>query len=112
MTCNTAETYKPSEHAGSDPEAFWLRPVMADTASMQPESGRIVYAGSDFQHPFQFRFSEEGMDYTVQNRPGSDLDGLVRVWPNVSGLEASWCTGIKWPGFWQDATGPLPVSHF
>ena len=25
-----------------DPEAFWLRPVMAITASMQPESGRIV----------------------------------------------------------------------
>ena len=27
----------PSKHAGSDPEAFWLRPVMAITASMQPE---------------------------------------------------------------------------
>ena len=45
-------------------------------------------------------------------KTGSDLDGLVRVWPNASGLEASWCAGIIWPGFWQDATGPLPVSHF
>ena len=51
----------------------------------------IVYAGSDFLHPFQLRFSKEGMDHIVQNRPGSDLDGLVRVWPNTSGLEASRC---------------------
>ena len=52
------------------------------------------------------------MDHFVQNRPGSDLDGLVRFWPNASGLEASRCAGIIWPGFWKDATGPLPVSHF
>ena len=32
--------------------------------------------------------------------------------PNASGLEASWYAGIIWPGFWQDATGPQPVSHF
>ena len=68
---------------------------MAVTASMQPESGRIVYVGSDFPHPIQFRFSKEGMDHTVQNRPGSDLDGLVRVWLNSSGLKASWCAGIR-----------------
>ena len=48
----------------------------------------------------------------MQNRPGSDLDGLVRVWPNASGLEASRCAGITGPGFWQHATGPLPVSYF
>ena len=102
----------PSKHARSNPEAFWLWPVMAITASMQPELGRIVYARSDFSHPFQLHFSKEGMDHIVQNRPGSDLDGLVRVWPNASGLEASWCAGIIGPGFWQDATGPLPVSHF
>ena len=41
---------------------FWLRPVMAITASVQPESGQTVYAGSDFPHPFQLRFSKEGMD--------------------------------------------------
>ena len=101
-----------SKHAGSDPETFWLRPVVAVTAKVQPESGRIVLAVSDFPHPFQFRFSKEGMDHIVQNRHGSDLDGLVRIWPNVSGLAASRCAGIIWPGFWQEATGPLQVSHF
>ena len=103
------EKKRPSTHAGSDPEAaFWLRPVMAVTASEQP---------------FQFRFSKQGMDHIAQNRPGSDLDGLavtktplpdrtplpdpfgqnqdglVRVWPNAYGLEASWCAGIIGPGF-------------
>ena len=71
-----------------------------------------IYAGSDFPHPFQFCFSKECMDHIARNRPGSDLDGVVRVWPNTSGLEASRCAGIIGPGFWQDATGPLPVSHF
>ena len=46
----------PSQHAGSDPEAFWLRPGVAITASVQPESGRIVYARSDFPHPFRVPF--------------------------------------------------------
>ena len=79
---------------------------MAITASVQPESGQILYAGSDFPHPFQFRFSKESMGPTVQNRPGSDLNGLVRVWLNLFVLKASWCAGIIGPGFWQDATGP------
>ena len=61
---------------------------------------------------FSSVFSKEGMGHIVQNRPGSDLDGLVKVWPNASGLEASRCAGIIWPCFWQDATGPLPVSYF
>ena len=94
------------KHAGSDQEAFWLWPVMAITASVQPESDRIVYAGSDFPHPFQLRISEKGMGHTVQNRLGSDLDGLARVWLNVSGLEASRCAGIIWPGFWQGCNRP------
>ena len=85
-----------------------LQPVMAITASVQPESGQIIYAWSDFPHPIQFCFSKEGMDHSVQNRPWSDVDGLVRVWPNVSGLEASQWVGIIGPGFWQD--GSLPVS--
>ena len=79
---------------------------MAITASVQPESGRIVYAGPDFPHPFQLRFSKEGMDHIAQNRSESDLDGLVRVWPNTPGLEASRCAGIIWPVFWQVATRP------
>ena len=53
------------------------------------------------------------MDHIVQNWPRSDLDGLVSVWPNASGLKASWCARIIRPGFWQDViTSPLPVSHF
>ena len=52
------------------------------------------------------------MGHTVQKRHGSDLDGLARVWLNSSGLKASRCAGIIWPGFWQDATGLLLVSHF
>ena len=101
---------KPSKHAWSDPEAFWLRPVMAITANVQPESGRIVYARSNLQHTFQFHFSKEAINHIVQNGPRSDRDDLVRVWQNTSGPEASRCAGITWPGFWQDATGPLPVS--
>ena len=79
---------------------------MAITASVQPESGRIVYAGSDFLYRFQLRFSQEGMDHIVQNRPGSDLDGLVRVWPNTSVPESSWLAGIIGTGFWQESSGP------
>ena len=63
-------------------------------------------------HPFQLRFPKEGIDHIVQNRPGSDLNGLVRFWPNAAGQEASRCERIIKPGFWQDATGPLPVFHF
>ena len=73
---------------------------MAIAASVQPESARIVYAGSDFSHPFQLRFCKEGMDH-AQNRPGSDLDGLVRVWPNGSGPEASRCARIIQPASGQ-----------
>ena len=109
-SCRFRSQRQTSKRARSDPEAFWLagqlwplRPL-----SVQPELGRIVHAGSDFRHPFQFRFYKEGIGPTVQNRTGSHLDGLVRVWPNTSGLKASRCTGITRPGFWQDATGPLP----
>ena len=91
----------PSKHARSDPDAFWLWPVMAITASTRLELGRIVYTRSNFKDPFELHFSKEGMDHTVQNRPGSSLDGLVRIWPNASGLEASLCAGIIRPGFWQ-----------
>ena len=54
------------------------------------------------------------MDLTVQNRPRSNLAGLVTVsvWWNASGLEANRCAEIIRPGFWQDATGLLPVFHF
>jgi len=53
-----------------------------------------------------------GMGHTLQNRPGSDLDGLARVWQHSSGLKAGRCAGIIGRGFWQESTGPLLVSHF
>ena len=62
---------------------------------------------------FSSVFTKEDMDHIVQNRPRSDLDGLVKVWPNTSGLEASRCAGIIWPGFsgrTQPARYQLP--HF
>ena len=81
-------------------------------ATIGPDSiCRIRLPGSVSAPFFSFSFFSKE-DHIMQNRPGSDLDGLVRVWPNTSGLEASWCAGIIGPGFWQDATGPLPVSHF
>ena len=57
-------------------------------------------------------FSKEGLVHTAQDRPGSDLDGLVTFWPNASGQEASRCARTTGPAFWQNATGPPPVSHF
>ena len=47
----------------------------------------------------------------------TDPDPIWMAWSglgqiNTSGLEASRCAGIIWPGFWQDSTGPLPVSQF
>ena len=46
----------------------------------------------------------------------TDPDHIWMAWSgfghNRSGLEVSWCAGIICPCFWQEATGPLPVSHF
>ena len=115
----SSQTYNPSSLNMPDPirkrfrdDRFSpLRP-----ACSQNRAGSYNYAGSDFPHPFQiiiylfFNF-KEGKDHIVQNRPGSDLDGLVRVWPNASGPKASRCAGIIWLSFWQDPTGLEPVSH-
>ena len=88
----------PSKHAGSDSEVSWSRPVMAIQASVKPDSGRrIVHVGSDFPHHIRFRSSREGPDHTEQNRPGSDVDGLVTVLANVSGPEASRCARVMGP---------------
>ena len=83
---------------------FWSMPVqywylgayfgnILVVASVQPESGRDVYAGSDFPHLIRFHSSKIGLDHIVQNQPGSDLDGWVRFWSNASGQdreEACW----------------------
>jgi len=80
---------------GIRPESVLVRAI---TASVQPELGRIAYTGSDFPHPIWFHFPQEGPDGIVQNRPGSDLDGLVSFWPNASGPEANRCSRIVGPG--------------
>ena len=69
-----------------------------------PESARSEMPNLTSRVSFILVFFKEGMDHIVQNRTGSDLDGLVRVWPKAFSLEASRCTGIIGPGFWQDAT--------
>ena len=100
----------PSKHARSDPEAFWLRLVKAVTASVQPESGLIVYAGPDFPHSIRLRSSKEGPDHIVQNRPGSDLDGWSGFGQTQkSGLEASRCAGIIGPVCGRFVAGVWPV---
>ena len=69
--------------------------------------------GSDLDGLVRVWPNTSGLDGLVRVWPNtSGLDGLVRVWPNTSGLEASRYTGISRTGFWQDATGRLPVSHF
>ena len=84
----------PSKRARFDSEVFWLWPVTAIIASVWPESGWVVCVGSDFLHPIQLHSSEEGPDQHVENWPGSDLDGLVRFWPNTSALEVSQCARV------------------
>ena len=83
-------------YTGSDPEAFWLGPSRSACSQN--------WAGSHMPHPtFRIRFgsifAKKALNIIiVQNRPGSDLDGLVRFWPNASGPEASRCSRIIGPG--------------
>ena len=103
------DTRRPSKHAGSDSEAFWLRPGMAITAS-ELESGRIVR--SDFPHPIRFCFFLKKA-WTILCKPTRVRSGWPgQVWVNASGPEASQCARIIEPGYWKNATSPLPVSHF
>jgi len=73
---------------------------MAVSANEQQKSARIVNAGSDFPHPFLFRFSEEGMD------------SIQMVWSGFGQTHLVW----KQAGV-QESSGPVsgrtqPVSHF
>ena len=89
---------RPVNMPGPIRKRFWLRPVMPITASVQPESGRTVYTGSDFLHPIRFRSCKASPDHIAQNRSGSDPGDLVKFWPNGSGPEASRCAKIIGPG--------------
>ena len=84
---------------------------MAITASAQPESGRIVYARSNFPHQFRL-FPKMAGIILRKTDPGliwmawSGFGQTHLVWKQAGVQESSG------PGFWQDSTGPLPVSHF
>ena len=105
----------PSKHAGSDydPEAFWLRPVMAFTASVQPESGRIYMPDLNFPHPFQLHFSKEGMDHTSCAKPTR----IRSEWPGQGLAKRIWsrskllCRNHR-DRFLAGRNGLLPVSDF
>ena len=71
---------------------------MVITVSVQADSDRIIYAGPDFLCLLWFCSFKEGLDHIVQNWPRSDLDGLVKFWPNASDLEKSLCENIIGPG--------------
>ena len=88
-----------------------LRPACSQNrpGSYMPDPTSRIRFSSLF---LSFFFFKEGVYHTVQNLPGSDLDGLVRCWPNASGPEASPCAGITGQGFRQDSSDALPVSHF
>ena len=92
-----------SKHAGSESEAFWLRPGMA----IGPDGTYRNRLPASDSVPF------------FQRRPGSSCGKPARVrsgWPGQVWAKRIW-SGSK-PGcknhearFWQSATGPQPVSH-
>ena len=88
-----------SKHTGSDSEAFWLRSVIKWPLwpAYSQNQARSYITGSNFLRPVQFCSSKEGLDQIVQNQPRSDLDGLVRFWPNESGPETNQCARIIRP---------------
>ena len=110
----SSQTYNPGSLNMPDP----IRKRFGDgqrAARIGP--GRVIMLDPTFRILFIFFIYflylnfKEGKDHFEQNRPGSNLGGLFRVWPNASGPKASRSAGIIWPSFWQDATGLVPVSH-
>ena len=78
-------------------QTFRLQPVMVNTSNVSVTAcygqyvKRAARVGPDRIWPIQLSssdsvpfFSKEDLHHIVKNRPGSDLDGLVRVWPNAS----------------------------
>ena len=108
--------YYPSKHARSDPEMFWLQPVMA---SMQPESGQIVYTGSHFLHLFQLFFRRRPGSYCAkmtQIRSGWCGQGLAKcIWPGsklVCRHNLAWfLAGHNWPATSFPLSDLVPLFH-
>ena len=85
------------------------------TASYGHYGQRAARIGPD--RIYRIRLPASVLDFFFQRRHGSYCAKPTRIrcgWPGqgTSGLEASRCAGIIGHGFWQDATGPLPVSLF
>ena len=91
--------------------AFWLRSVIAITASVRPKSGRIIC---------RIRLPASDLVPFYQRRPGSYREKTSRIrsgWPGQALAERIWtesklvCKNHR-ARFWQNAAGPLPVPPF
>ena len=113
---------KPSKRAGSDLEMFGLRPIMAITASMQPDLLHPVcsqtWAGSDI---CQIQFPTCILFVSILQKKAQII--LCKSSPDLiwmSWLGFGWHLWSRrklvcknhWTWFWQNATSPLPVSYF
>ena len=76
------------------PDQIRKRSVYGQLWPLRPGWGR-----SDFLHQIQCCSSKDDPDHIVQNRPGSDLDGMVRFWPKGCSPESSQCARITVPSF-------------
>ena len=85
---------------------------MVITVSVQAGSDQIIYARPDFLCLLWFCSSKEGLDHIVQNGPRFDLDGLVKIWPNASGLEASQYARIIRPASGKMQLAPYQFPTF
>ena len=89
--------YWPSKHAWSDQEAFWLWPRMAITASVHPESGRVVYADPTSRIRFSSVFPKKAWIILCK----TDLDPIRMAWSAFCQTHLVW----KQAGV-QESSGP------
>ena len=111
MTVWSATRHQPSKNAGSDPEAFRLRPVMAITAAgagsyMPDPISRIRFSsffskelrhGPYFAKPTRIR----------SGRPGQGLAKRITFWSESKPVYRN-----HWVRFLAGRIGPVPASHF
>ena len=96
-----------SKQTRSNLEAFWLWPVMAIMASMQPGSGQIIYARSDFGSVFR----KKAWIILCKTVPDpiwmawSGFGQVHLVWKQASVQESS-------DSIMAEHNWPLPVSYF
>ena len=80
--------------------------------SLGPVLAKWNWPASSFLHPIRFRSFTDGPDHTVRNRPRSDLvpDGCQVVAKLIQSRRKPVCKNHP-ALFWQNETGPLPVSN-